>query len=260
MKLKGKCAIITGGGRGLGRAAAIAMAREGAAVVVISRTTGEVNETAATIMASGGRALPLVGDISNPQLIRKLAESALDVFGSIDIVLNNAAVVGPFKPLWQVEPEEWRNRIDINLMAPQMMCRAVVPQMVRQGSGKIINVTSGLGDRVMSPFGVYSVSKAGLNHLTRILAEELREYNIQVNGLNPGVIETRMQEEIRRAGPEQLGEQVFRNFQGMKEQGMLVPPEQVAQLALFLASPESDGVTGEIGSASDFARFGYKGK
>lgn len=259
MKLKGKTAIITGAGRGLGRASAIAMAREGAAVVIISRTAEELKETAATIIAAGGRALPLAGDVSDPQLAGKAAQAALATFGGIDILMNNAAVVGPFKPLWQVEPEEWQAGMNINLNGPQMLCRAVVPQMVQQRSGKIINVTSGLGDRVMLPFGVYSVGKAGLNHLTRILAEELRQHNVHVNALSPGVMDTRMQEEIRGAGPERLGDDVFASFQGFKERGLLVPTEQVARLAVFLASPESDGVTGEIGSARDFARFGFKG-
>lgn len=219
-----------------------------------------MEETAATIKAAGGRVLALPGDISDPQLIIKVVGVALDAFGSIEIVMNNAAVIGPFKPLWQVEPEEWRLCMSINLDAPQMLCRAVAPQMVKQGGGKIINVTSGLGDRVMSPLGVYSVSKAGLNHLTRIMAEELRGHNVQVNAMSPGVMDTRMQEELRRAGPTRLGEKVFANFYGLKERGMLVPADQVAQLAVYLASPETDGVTGEIGSANDYARFGFQGR
>ena len=109
----------------------------------------------------------------------------------------------------------------------------------------------------MAGFGLYSVTKAALNHYTRILAEELRMSNIQVNGLDPGVMDTRMQEEIREMGPKTLGRRRHEHFLEMKEKGSLKPPEEAAALAVFLASPASDEITGEIGSAEHFARFGY---
>lgn len=259
MKLQGKTAIISGGGRGLGRASAVALAREGAAVVIIGRTAEQLHKTAATIMAAGGRALPVAGDVADPGVVRRVARAALDTFGSIDVLVNNAAIVGALRPLWQVEPEEWEQALDVDLKAPQLLCHAVAPQMVRQKRGKIINVTSGLGHIVMSPFGLYSIAKAGLDHMTRILAAELREHNVQVNGFDPGVMDTGMQEEIRTAGPQRLGRSVHAQFEAMKEQGLLAPAEQAARAVVFLASPESGGMTGEIGSARDFRRFGFAG-
>jgi 3-oxoacyl-[acyl-carrier protein] reductase len=107
-------------------------------------------------------------------------------------------------------------------------------------------------------FGAYSVTKAGLIHLTKIMSEELECYNIQVNGLDPGVMDTRMQEEIRNLGPEILGDEMFHEFTSMKERGILKPPEKVAKLVVFLASGESDSITGENGTENFYTRLGYR--
>lgn len=119
----------------------------------------------------------------------------------------------------------------------------------------IINVTSGLGEMVMPLFGAYSITKAGLIHLTKIMAEELKEYNIRVNGLDPGVMDTRMQEYLRGLGPEILGEKAYRDFLAMKQMGRLKPPEKAARLALFLASEESDSINGEIGTETFYKKL-----
>jgi NAD(P)-dependent dehydrogenase (short-subunit alcohol dehydrogenase family) len=129
--------------------------------------------------------------------------------------------------------------------------------MSRQKGGKIINVTSGLAEIVMPPLGAYSISKAALNHLTRILAEELRAHNIQVNAIDPGIMDTSMQEELREMGPEILGETLFNQFLSFKEKGHLKSPDDIAKLAVFLASDSSDEITGEIGSELDYQGYGY---
>jgi benzil reductase ((S)-benzoin forming) len=130
--------------------------------------------------------------------------------------------------------------------------------MRRGGGGVIINVTSGLGTYALSPFGLYCIAKGGLNQLTRILALELAGDGIRVNGLDPGVMDTGMQEGIRGAGPRTLGSGTWQRFVAFKENGLLVPPETVARLALFLADPPPS-LTGEIGGASHFATFGFGG-
>lgn len=259
MQLKGKTAIVTGAGRGLGRASAIALAKAGADLVIVSRTPHELEETASMIMAAGGTVVTLEADLARPEDIDRTVETAAETFGGVDILMNNAAVNGPFKACHEITAEEWRYTLAVDLSAPQLLAREVVPFMIRQGGGKIINVTSGAATLVLPPFGAYSVAKAGLNHLTRFLAAELKGHRIQVNGLDPGVMDTRMQEEIRNAGAAALGAEVHRHFVGLREQGLLAPPAEVARLALFLASPESDGVTGEIGGAREFGRFGYRG-
>lgn len=258
MGLKGKTAIVTGAGRGLGRASAIALAREGADLVIMSRTPRELEETATVIMEAGGTVVIQEGDAANPVDVRRVVETALASFEAIDILMNNAAMIGPVRSLHQVDPGEWEYAMAVNLTAPWLFAREVVPHMIRRKGGKIINVTSGLGEIVIPPFGVYAIAKAGLIHMTRYLAEELKVHNIQVNGLDPAVMDTRMQEEIRGFGPAVLGPDVFADFVSMKERGEFLLPEQVARLAVFLASEESGGVTGENGTESHYRRFGYK--
>lgn len=257
MKLKGKVALVTGAGRGLGRASAIAMAREGADLMVVSRTPAELEETARAVMGLGGTVVTLEADVGRSADVRRAVENAVETFGGIDILMNNAAVIGPLKLLHEVGEKEWDRVHAINLKAPYLLSREVAPLMARRGGGKIINVTSGLGQLVMTLFGTYSVTKAGLIHLTRIMAEELKVHNIQVNGLDPAVMDTRMQEDIRSFGPAVLGEEVFADFMAMKERGELISPARVAQLAVFLATV--DGVTGENGTENHYRRLGYGG-
>jgi 3-oxoacyl-[acyl-carrier protein] reductase len=258
MRLKGKVAIITGAGRGLGRASSLEMAKEGASLVILSRTPSELREAAKTIRTSGADVISVKADVANPGDIEKVVDRTIKHFGKIDILINNAAIIGPVNPFFMIDHKEWDETMDINLRGPYLFARAVIPYMIKQSKGKIIHVTSGLGEIVMPPFAAYSVAKAGLIHLTKIMAEELECYNIQVNGLDPGVMDTRMQEEIRNLGPEILGEEIYHEFLSLKENGILEPPEKAARLAVFLASDKSDSVTGENGTGKYYKRFGYK--
>jgi 3-oxoacyl-[acyl-carrier protein] reductase len=259
MKLRGNVAILTGAGRGLGSASAIEMAKEGVYLVVLSRTLSEIEATSRVIEEVGGKVLPLKADIARPKDIQDVVSKAHSHFGRIDILMNNAAVIGPIRPLYAIDEGDWDSCMEINLKGYFLFSKAVIPHMINWGSGKIINVTSGLGVMTMPLFGVYSIAKAGVIHLTKILAEELRGYNIQVNGLDPGVMDTTMQEELRNLGPEVLGDETYAEFSGFKERGILKPPDRVARLAVFLASEESDSVTGENGTENHYMRFGYKG-
>jgi len=259
MKLNGKVAIVTGAGRGLGRASAIAMAREGASLVILSRTPSELRETAGRIKDLGGKVLSLRADVSKPEDIEKVVHQALSRFEKIDILMNNAAIIGPLKPTFKIKKREWNQALDINLKGVYLFSKAVIPHMIKQRKGKIINVLSGLGEIVMPPFGAYSVAKAGLIHLTRFMAEELKDYDIQVNGLDPGIMDTRMQEEIRASGPEVLGIELYKQVLGWKKTGELKLPEKVARLAVFLASGASDSFTGENGTESYYRKWGYRG-
>jgi NAD(P)-dependent dehydrogenase (short-subunit alcohol dehydrogenase family) len=172
--------------------------------------------------------------------------------------MNNAAVLGPVKPLGEVRESEWNRVFGVNLKGPLLLSKAVIPHMAQQRKGKIINVTSGLGEMTLPFFGPYSMTKAALIHLTRILAGELRTGNIQVNGLDPGVMDTRMQEDARQMGPEILGDETYHRFTEMKKRGLLTSPERVAALAVFLASSEANHITGENGTEADFMKFGYR--
>lgn len=255
MRFKEKTAVITGSGKGLGRAMALAFAREGANVVICSRTAADIASVENDITGVGGTALPLELDISRHDSIMELVDETGNVFGGIDILINNAATTGPASLIAETDPRDWSRTMEVNLNAPQRLCGAALPHMA-PGSC-IINVTSGLADIVMPLFGAYSVSKAGLNHMTRIMAEEMRSHGIRVNGLDPGIMDTDMQEHIRGLGPAVLGKPLYGQFVIFKEEGHLVPPEEVAPLALFLASEEAADTSGEIGGAADYEVYGY---
>jgi NAD(P)-dependent dehydrogenase (short-subunit alcohol dehydrogenase family) len=235
------------------------MARAGASLVILSRTEAEIEETAARIRASGREVLPIAADVSRPEAVKAAVDRAVARYGSIDVLMNNAAVIGPVKPLAEVDSSEWEEAFRINLEGTYLCSAVVIPHMVRRKRGKIINVTSGLGEMVMPRLGVYSVTKAAVTHFTRILAEELRAYHIQVNALDPGVMDTRMQARLRDLSPEQLGSELYERFSRLKRDGHLKNPERVAALAVFLASKGSDRLTGRVGTESHYRRFGYSG-
>jgi NAD(P)-dependent dehydrogenase (short-subunit alcohol dehydrogenase family) len=257
MLLKNKTALITGAGRGLGRATAVAMAREGASVAILSRTRSELEETASLVDKEGKKALVLQVDVSDEKAVREAVSKTVSEMGPVNVLVNCAAVVGPAAPLHEIDPDDWDYTLAVNLDGARQMCQEVIPHMIQAGGGRIINVTSGMADFAMPLFGSYSVSKAGLNHMTRIMAEELRSFDIQVNGLDPGVMDTSMQEEIRGLGPEILGKALHDQFMSFKETGHLRAPEKVAMLAVFLASDHSVGITGEIGGAAEYKDYGY---
>jgi len=258
MKLKNKVAFITGAGRGLGRASAIAMAREGAKVFCISRTTDELLETVRLCREACGEAAALATDVSKPAEVEAAFREAVAAFGGVDILMNNAAIIGPLKHTWRTSQQEWDYALAVDLMGVITCSRLAVPLMLARGGGKIINVISGLAFYAMPPLGAYSVAKAGVAHLTRIMAEELKAQNIQVNGLDPGVMDTRMQDEIRSFSREDMGDTAYERFHELKEQGMLPPPERSARLALWLAGPESDRVNGENRGAEGYASLGFR--
>ena len=257
MLLKDKVALITGAGRGLGRATAMAMAGVGASVALLSRTKSELDAVAALIQEAGGRSLVLPADVADEGAVREAVARTAAELGGLDILVNCAATLGPAAPLHEVDPEDWNRTLAVNLGGTRLMGQETIPHMIDAGSGRIINVTSGLADFVMPLFGAYSVSKAGVNHMTRIMAEELRGFHIQVNGLDPGVMDTGMQEDIRRLGPGILGKPLHDQFVSFKEDGHLRPPEEVARLVLFLSSDHSVGITGEVGGTADYRDYGY---
>lgn len=253
-KLAGKVAVVTGGGRGLGRAVALAFASEGASVAIVSRTESELREVAHLI--GNGKCIAVTGDIALGDTARQVVAATADKFGGIDVLMNNAAVAEPFRRMEDVTEPEWDAALSVNIKGAFLFAREVAPHMRRRGGGAIINVTSGLGSFVLSPFGLYCIAKAGLNQLTRILALELKDAGIRVNGLNPGVMDTSMQEKIRAAGPQTLGPDTWRRYVAYKEKGILDSTEKAARLALFLAAPPPS-LTGETGDAAHYAPFGF---
>jgi NAD(P)-dependent dehydrogenase (short-subunit alcohol dehydrogenase family) len=228
MKLDGRVAIITGAGRGIGRAAAVAFAREGANVTLTARSTDELETAAAEVRQAGGQALVVQADVSQERDVTNLVQETLGRFGQVDILVNNAAINLPRIDTVDMEAAAWRQVLDVNLTGSFLCARAVLPHMIERQSGKIINVSSIGGRRGGRGRGPYRASKAGLINLTETLAAEVREHGITVNCVCPGGTDTEMMRQIALSGP---GRQ-------------LMAPGEIANVILFLASDESSAITG----------------
>jgi len=259
MILKEKVAFISGGGRGLGRAIAMAMAREGARVVIMSRTAKELREVVSLIRGSGGEGDFCEGDVSKPEDVSRGIDKALRGYGGLDILVNNAAVIGPARFLDDADEAAWQKTLNTNLYGAFLCCRAAGLVMRERGSGKIINISSGLGQMAFPRFCAYSVSKAGEIQMTRSLGEEWRPMNIQVNAIDPGLVDTGLQEGVRGLGPGVLGKELHDRFSEYKEKGLLKDPDRVAPLAVYLASSSSDHLSGHFGTLDYYRRLGWPG-
>lgn len=242
--LQGQTAIVTGAGRGIGRAIAMALADAGASVVAVSRTAAEVEETAALLSTRGDRALALAADVSDWTAVQALVERAVSKFGAVDVLINNAGVQGPIGPLVENDPAAWWRTVEVNLLGTFHCCKAILPHMIARRSGKIVNLSGGGATSPRPNFSAYAASKAAVVRLTETLAEEVRPYNIQVNAIAPGAVNTRMWSETLAAGP-LAGEADQRQAQRQLETGG-APPDLAASLAVWLVSDASDGLTGRL--------------
>jgi NAD(P)-dependent dehydrogenase (short-subunit alcohol dehydrogenase family) len=246
MKLQGRVAIITGAGRGLGRSIALALGKQGARVVLAARTSEEIDHVVEELRSLKKEAVAVPTDVSNEDQATNLAKRTVEAFGTIDILVNNAGARGPVGPIHQISLAEWEQTLRVNLTGAFLCTKAVLPFLMEKREGKIINVATTLTPRPnLTP---YMVAKAGLIHFTKQLSRELKDYNIQVNAIHPGVMDTRMQEELRRAGAKAIGTDMFER---LKEEGILHLPDEPAKLVLFLASSAADGITGEYLSFDD---------
>jgi len=243
-RLTGRVAIVTGGGRGIGQIIARAFAHEGAAVVVAARSSSEVEETAHILHTKGQPVLAVRTDISDRQAIENLVTQTIQAFGGVHILVNNAGMLGPIGPLVENDISLWVHTIEVNLIGIFLCCKAVLPHMQQQQWGKIINLSGGGATAPRPYFSAYAASKAAVVRLTETLAEEVREYNIQVNAIAPGAVNTRMLDQVLAAGTA-AGATTSAEVQRQRESGG-VPPEKAAALAVFLASDESDGLTGKL--------------
>ncbi len=238
--LEGKVAVVTGASRGIGRAIALRLAGAGARVVVSSRKLGNVQAVADEIEAAGGEALAVQAHVGQPDDVTALVARTVEAFDRLDVAVNNAATNPHFGPLLTAGEGQWDKILDTNLKSVFRVCKAVAPQMEKQGGGKIINLASVAGLRPSPGMGVYGVSKAGVIMLTQVLALELGQANVQVNAIAPGVIKTRFSQVLW--GTPQIADPML----GKLPLGRFGEPEDVTGLALYLASPASDYVTGGV--------------
>jgi 3-oxoacyl-[acyl-carrier protein] reductase len=251
-KLQGQVAIITGAGRGIGAAAAARLAAGGAKLVLAARTVEEVEAVAAQLRGQGAQALAVPGDISDPEIVEEIVETALEQFNRVDILVNNAGVLWPFEEVAEADPNEWEYNIAVNLIAPFSLSRNVLPVMVDQGYGRILAISSGAAVTPIAGASAYCAAKAGLDMLMRVLALELAGTNVSANILHPGEVDTAMQEDIRSI--DTTGTRLdTTHFHALYERGQLRPPAEIAELIYWLVGPWSRGCNGEIFTVQDAA-------
>lgn len=249
MKLQDRIALITGANRGLGRAIASKLVEEGASVVLAARDEAPLAETGAELLTqrpdSSQRVLWRTADVADKTQVDALVEFTAAELGRVDVLVCNAGVYGPIGPAEDNDWLEWRQAVEINLFGVVLCCRAVVPLMRRQGYGKIIGLSGGGATKALPRFSAYAASKAAVVRFLETLAEELAGTGIDVNAIAPGALNTRLLDQVLEAGPERSGEAFFQSARAQAEKGG-TPLEVGAELVAFLASSESDGITGRL--------------
>jgi 3-oxoacyl-[acyl-carrier protein] reductase len=244
--LAGQVAWVTGAGRGIGRAAALALAEHGAAVALVSRTQSEVEQVAEEIRSRGGKAIATLLDVSNWDMVKWTVQQIETALGPIELLINNAGVLDPLGKVWETDPEQAGRLFDINLSGAYYCMRAALPGMLKHGCGVIVNVSSGAATTVAQGWSVYAASKAGLDQLTRSAALDLQGTAIRVYALHPGIVETKMQETLRAATPDRLPPDRRQFFIDQKVAGKVQSPEVTARTLLWLCSSQCDLESGAV--------------
>jgi NAD(P)-dependent dehydrogenase (short-subunit alcohol dehydrogenase family) len=255
MRLEGRVSVVTGGGRGIGRAICLALAREGSDLVIASDVKGEVDEVAAEVARTGRDALPYELDVTKPEQVEALAETTVERFRKVDVLVNNAGIVGKRAFVSQSDDAVWRRTIEVNLFGTYYCTKAFLPRMIEQKQGRIINIASISGKQASPTNSAYSASKHAVIGLTRTVAAELGILGlpgITVNAVCPGVVNTGM-----ITGPGGVVDELARVLQVSPEsvledrikplsiQRRLLEPEEIAETVVHLASDAGRGITGQ---------------
>lgn len=249
MKLDGRVAVITGAGRGIGRAIALAYAREGAKLALAARSEAELQEGVAAASNLGADAIAVPTDVTSQQGTEQLASWVMDHFGRIDILVNNAGISGPVGPLEGNNIDDWVNTITVNLTGTFLVCRAVIPAMLEQGEGKIINLSGAGATNAWSNMSAYCSSKAAVVRLTEVLAQELDGKGVTVNALGPGSVHTSMWDRMT-VQAEEAGADFIHQLGLRVTSGGGASIDECAELAVWLASDDSGDLTGRLISAA----------
>ncbi|GAC1514602.1 MAG: SDR family NAD(P)-dependent oxidoreductase [Chloroflexota bacterium] len=240
--LHGKTALVTGGGRGIGRSTCLALARCGARGVITARDVERIAGVANEIERGGGEAIAVAGDISQEDSVVRMVEAA----GHVDILVNNAGTIHPIAPVLSTEFSAWKRNLEVNLDGVFLTCHYALPGMIERGWGRIVNVTAGSVKGNQAAWGAYSAAKGGVEVLTKVLAHEVGDHGIRVNAIRPGIVDTDMQQEIRDTSEDTFGRDNRERFRGYKQRGLLRSPDDPAKLVLWLLTPDADETNGEV--------------
>jgi 3-hydroxybutyrate dehydrogenase len=247
MSLKGRGAVVTGGGRGIGRAVARALAEEGAAVVVSARSTKEIEAVAAELVANGHTAHAVTCDVADEASVRTLAEAAAKLLGTVDVLVNNAGIALS-NPVKRLPLEEWNRIMAINATGTFLCTRAFIQGMIDRGWGRVINVASVAGLRGGRYIAAYSASKHAQIGFTRALAAEVADQGITVNAICPGYVDTPMTEYSVSRMVEKAGiseEDALEHILALSPQHRLIRPEEIAHVAVMLCGKNGEGISGQ---------------
>ena len=245
--LANRVALITGAGRGIGRAIALAYANEGAKVVLTARTTAELDDVVAEIAAAGGTALAISADLGDRKVPQKVVGTVRQAFGPVEILVNNAGIGSSPKPLPVVnfDDEFWEQTLAVNLTAPYLLCKAILPEMLERRWGRIITVAS-INGKIGSLHGAaYAASKHGVLGLTRTLAMEVAAQGITVNAICPGPVHTVMNDRRIEYDAKRRGVSLEAHEASLTPIGRRLEPEEIAPLAVYLASNAAAAVVGQ---------------
>jgi NAD(P)-dependent dehydrogenase (short-subunit alcohol dehydrogenase family) len=248
--LEGRTALVTGAGRGIGRAIAIGLAADGARVALLARSVDQLADVAAAVSTTGGSALEVPADVGDPVSVNRAVAMVLAEFGAVDILVNDAAVVAPLGPTVSVDADAWAFAFAVNVAGPLRLTQAVLPGMIERGWGRIANVSSGIVAHPAAMIGMnaYVASKSALEAHTINLAAELAGTGVTANVYRPGSVDTAMQGWIRSQPAEEIGAALHERFIKSYERGALLTPEQSAQ---SLLARLAGGDTGLVWSVDD---------
>lgn len=249
MNLQGKVALITGGGKGIGRVISQRLARAGADLVLVARTLEPLEEVAEEVRLLGRRAVVYAGDASNEEVAEEAVKKAIAELGKIDILVNNTGIEGPNAYLQDISLADWNESMAVNLNSAFLFCKKVIPYMKQNGSGSIINISSLAGTKGIKCRSPYCASKWAMIGMTRALAEELGPDNLRANIICPGAVRGERIERVMQKRAKDYGvsyeEIVKKTTLDNTPLGRFVDPGEIAATVLFLASDESSGITGE---------------
>jgi NAD(P)-dependent dehydrogenase (short-subunit alcohol dehydrogenase family) len=254
MKLKDKVAVVTGAQRGFGKASAIALAKEGATIVAVDMGK-DIEGTASEIKQMGQKAIGLIADITSPEQIKNMVNTAIDAFGRIDILVNNAGILPRRSFLWEADDNDWRKTIEVNLIGTYNMTKAVLPLIIKNGKGRVINLSSVSGKNGSPTSSAYCASKHGIIGVTRTLAMELSLLGlteITVNAICPGVGNTEMVtekggllDEVARITGTTREIVLTKQLPQVSLLKRLIEPDEIADMVVYLASDAARGITGQ---------------